>query len=328
MNLEDMKENTTDLVGYRKTTTLLRAKERKLIKRLRFSNNIILHSGKKGKSTLIWKYPLHFNIKIVVILLYSLRNYQIHNNIFNHKAVDCIEALIHMGCNPLLDLYIIELSDEIVSIKTWIKCLELLINYFGFHVDNTTMHTACKKLSNLGVPHDYLEQFLITNYLLDTPRLIKNLNKLNAEWNNFWQFKTTHNCIFCKLDLTKLTPITRRLETISETLCCKLACCKFCYQNLLESQGQCPACNTFIDYDKYTDKSEIDIDSDNLHYVSLRQYHRVHQNLPFKVSSDRQKRIPFMWNQPGTNAFGNKLLENRTHILSNYRFNKIIPNAN
>ena len=90
MELEGMKNHTTDLTGYRKTTILLKAKERKLIKSLRFFNNIILHSGKKGKSTLIWKYPLHFNIKIVTILLFSLRNYHIHNNIFNHKAVDCI----------------------------------------------------------------------------------------------------------------------------------------------------------------------------------------------------------------------------------------------
>lgn len=298
----------------------LKASERKLIKSIGFSSNIHLYTNKKGKSTLIWKYPSYFKSEIVNITLYCLRNFQINNRIFNYKVKTCIQYLIDLGCIPLLELYLSQLMLREVSNESLIKGLSLLIEQFGIH--NKITHEICDKLSEKGIPQDYLEEFLISDKKLDTSKLLKNINELNDKWQKFWKYKTLHNCIFCKLDLISLQPITRRLDALTEMHCCKLLCCKFCYLNYLDSQEQCPACNSFSEYNKYTNEASIDIDCDNLHYTMLRNFHRKSQNIEFNTSPGlyilKEKYV-----QPGSEEYGKELIVNRKKIIENYRFNKL-----
>ena len=307
-------------MGNKKLTRRITKKEKEDILKLGVSKNIFFHSSSKGKTTIIAKFPTHFEVSVIMLILTYLKKFKVDDEIFIYRTAVCINSFIHVGCIPLLELYISKLLNRSITFKHLIKGFRSLVEYFGFHNNHNIMTLVLDKFSDMGIPYDFLEKFLINEQKIDTISILHKLDSLENQWDKFWQYRTVRNCIFCKLDLTKLTPVTRRLESISEMVCCKLVTCTPCYQNFVMTKfPQCPMCNSFIEF-SYNNGPKIDNDSDNLHFTLDRNFHRTHQNIPFRVIPERRLAIPDFWPQPGSQEFGSYLVENKSQIMTNYRF--------
>lgn len=299
----------------KKITRRIKSHERQNIKNLGVSDNVIFHSSKKGKTTLIIKYPEEHSYGLMLMLMICLIDFKIHRSFLSMNPHKCLKALIHVGCIPLLEIYVKELLTTSLSVKKLCTLFSIIVEFFGFHFNHTIVNSFLEKFDEQGIPFDFLESFLRYEQKIDTSRLIDKIETLNNEWDNFWKYKTVKHCIICKLDLLTLLPITRRLETVKEMPCCKLVICSSCFLKIFEIRNtQCPACNTIMENDiSSSDTAAIDIDLDNLHYVTNRNFYYCVQNRPLT----REAHLP--WPQPGSVAYGELVQSQRHEILQNSR---------
>ena len=304
-------------------TQKLNANQRRMVKKVGMSNKIRLFTNKKGKSFLIMTFPAILGKELMKFLISSLISLTIQQPVYTYRPLKCVRALLFIGCTTLIELYVTSLKSIKMSTKMLINCFSLILEQYPFHNNNIIINTFLEIFENKGIPFDFLESFLIHDNRLDSGKLLNEVQKLETEWSEFWKYKTVKSCLYCQLKLTSLTPITRRMEAIHQTECCKLPICASCYQGLtLQPLVQCKSCGTFLEFDKQNRKFVMESDLDTLHYAFERNFNHKIQNYTLTTRND----LP--WVQPGTKEYGEYLKSEAERINQNYRMKRITLHQN
>ena len=296
----------------------LKSSQQRLIKDLGTSDRVKLHYSKRKRCSLILHYPKQMGQDLMKLLVSSLVSFCIIGPVWSYKPYRCIEALLYLGCKPLLEKYITNMPGLRITTKALTHCFTLIVKDYGFHYDSPITSTFFEMFDSKGIPHDFLETFLIHDNKFDINKFFLEIDNLNSQWQQFWQHKSIKFCIYCQLNLTTLKPITRRMEAIVQLVCCGLNVCRSCEEKLsLQPWIQCKSCETILYYNQNKGVFEKDVDENDLQMAVNVNYYRKIQNLPLT------NRMDLPWPQSGTAEFGEYLKFNQDSIHQNYRVQKL-----
>ena len=122
-----------------------------------------------------------------------------------------MSRILHIGCVPLLNLYVKYLQNLKQSKKFPILCFSIIVKEFGFYFQHSFMDTLFVILADRGIPYDYIKSYLIHDNELNVKGILNKIESLDFQWNEFWMFKAVKGCIVCGMDLVAITPITQKV---------------------------------------------------------------------------------------------------------------------
>ena len=167
-------------------TRTITAEQCKMMKDLGLSDCITFHTSKKGKTTMILKFPSEpCHPTLMGGLLCSLVSFTIHESVFRFAPYKCIKAILHFGCMSFLELYVQHMKELSISRAALVHCLNIIVEQFGFSFENSMMDILFDMLDQRGVSKDFLKLYLKHDKKLDITKLIESVKSLPPGWSPF-----------------------------------------------------------------------------------------------------------------------------------------------
>ena len=165
----------------RQVTQKMSAVQRRMAKAAGLSNNVVFHTSKRGRTTMILNFPSIFGHDLMKILLSSFLNFTIDKSVFNFTPVKCVQAILHIGCTPFLELYIQNMKEIGMPRGLLVQCLGLIVEQYGFSYKSPMMDILFDMLNQRGISKDFLKSHLKHDNNLNLPQLMDNINILPPE---------------------------------------------------------------------------------------------------------------------------------------------------
>ena len=176
----------------------LKSSQQRLVKELGTSDQVRLHYSKRKRCSLILHYPKQMSQDLMNLLVSSLVSFCIAKPVWSYKPYRCVEALLYLGCKPLLEKYITNMPGLRISTKALTHCFTFIIKDYGFHYDYPITSSFFEMFDSKGIPYDFLKSFLINDNNFDINNFFLEIYKLNSERQQFWQHKSIKFCVYCQ----------------------------------------------------------------------------------------------------------------------------------